>query len=61
MDDGLSDIMFSILNAIRSSEAGTIRGNPKKLGNTEGDGFIAIMAEIWNAPYALFCKIQGSM
>lgn len=49
--------MFSILNANRSSEAGTIRDNPKKLGNTEGDGFIAIMAEIWNAPYALFCKI----
>lgn len=38
-----------------------IRDNPKKLGNTEGDSFIAIMAEIWNAPYALFCKIQGSM
>lgn len=53
MDDGLSDIMFSILNAIRSSEAGTIRGNPKKLGNTEGDGFIAIMAEILKCPLCI--------
>lgn len=47
MDDGLSDIMFSILNAHHSSEAGTIRGNPKKLGNTEGDGFIAILLRSW--------------
>lgn len=46
MDDGLLDIMFSILNVYRSSEVGIIRGNFKKLGNIEGDGFIAIMVEI---------------
>lgn len=45
------------MNVYCSSEVGIIRGNFKKLGNIEGDGFIVIMVEIWNVFYVLFCKI----